>query len=336
VSKSRRSTGRPASRRTQPRAEPAAKPADKQSAKPATNQATATLDRETRDQLEADRDFLLKSLDDLELEHESGGIDNESYAELRDDYTARAAAAIRALRDGVDARPPKPRAPMKRRVAIIAGVLAVAIVAGGALAAALGARLPGQTITGNSQPSSSGAASGSGLTKAQKQQLKTEIITLQTQVNASPDDYDLRLNLADAYARNADLNNAIKQWDAAISIDPNRPEAQALLGRALYLVSEQVSDKQSQAQLVGEAMQAFDKAIQAGPDYADAYYYRGIVNAALQQYAAAQADFQTYIVKAPNGEWSDNAHTLLAQVTTALQSPSTTVPTTTKPPAKKK
>jgi cytochrome c-type biogenesis protein CcmH/NrfG len=292
------------------------------------------LDPEQRAQLETDRDFLLKSLDDLELEHESGGIDDESYEELRDDYTARAAAAIRALRDGVDARPEPERAPVKRRVLIIAGVLVFAVAAGVALAAALGARLPGQTITGNSQASSS--RSSSGLTKAQQKQLKQEITQLQNQVNASPNDYDLRLNLADAYARNGDLNNAIKQWDAAITIDPNRPEAQALLGRALYLVSEQVTDKASQQQLIGEAMQAFDTAIEVGPDYADSYYYRGIVTDALKDYSSAQADFQTYIVKDPNGQWADNARQLLAQVTEALQTPSTTVPATTTPPAKKK
>ena len=56
--------------------------------------------------------FLMKSLDDLELEKESGGIDDESYAALHDDYTARLAAALRSLRDDVDVapKPPTPRA----------------------------------------------------------------------------------------------------------------------------------------------------------------------------------------------------------------------------------
>ena len=67
------------------------------------------LDRDSRGHLEEERDFLLQSLDDLELEHESGGIDDDSYTELHDDYTARAAAVIRTLRDGVDARPEPPR-----------------------------------------------------------------------------------------------------------------------------------------------------------------------------------------------------------------------------------
>ena len=68
-----------------------------------------------RDDLEQERDFLLKSLDDLETEHDSGGIDNESYQQLHDDYTARATATIHALRDGVDARP----APRRRPRAVV-------------------------------------------------------------------------------------------------------------------------------------------------------------------------------------------------------------------------
>jgi len=67
--------------------------------------ATDTHEQEERERLEAERDFLLRSLDDLEGERAAGGIDDESYSRLHDDYTARAAAAIRALRDGVDARP---------------------------------------------------------------------------------------------------------------------------------------------------------------------------------------------------------------------------------------
>ena len=68
------------------------------------------LDPDDRGELERERDFLLKSLDDLETERAAGNIDDASYTELHDDYTARAAAAIRALRDGVDARPSPPPA----------------------------------------------------------------------------------------------------------------------------------------------------------------------------------------------------------------------------------
>ena len=73
--------------------------------------------------LEQERDFLLQSLDDLEAERAAGTIDEESYTELHDDYTARAAATLRALRDGVDARPARPPVPAARRVLVIGGLV---------------------------------------------------------------------------------------------------------------------------------------------------------------------------------------------------------------------
>jgi cytochrome c-type biogenesis protein CcmH/NrfG len=269
----------------------------------------------TQEELEQERDFLMKSLDDLELEHASGGIDDESYDALHDDYTARAAATIRALRDGVDARPePAPASSPKRRVAIVAVVVVVAVGAGVALATALGARLPGQTSSGNEQ---------SDLVTA----VGRRIESLQNQVNASPDDYDLRLELADAYARNNDLPTAIEQWDAAVTIDPNRPEGHAQLGRALYLVSEQVPSKNAQAQLIAQARAALNQAILVGPDYPDSFFFRGVLLAATGELDAAQADLQTYLASTPSGTWSDSARAALADVTSELeQNPSATVP----------
>ncbi|MFI5046888.1 MAG: tetratricopeptide repeat protein [Acidimicrobiia bacterium] len=271
----------------------------------------------TREELEAEREFLMKSLDDLDLERESGGIDDESYDALHDDYTARAAATIRALRDGVDARPARAKAPpAKRRVAVVSLIVVFAIVAGAALANAVGVRLPGQTSSGNTPTNAADAAA-----------VGRRITALQKQVNASPNDYGLRLALADAYANNNDLPTAIKQWDAAITIDPNRPEGHAQLGRALYIVSEQLPDKNAQAQYVAQARAAFDKAIQVDPTYADTYFFRAVLlAAALGDFASAQADLQTYLSRSPSGTWRAQAVDLLAQVTKALASPSTTVP----------
>jgi tetratricopeptide (TPR) repeat protein len=271
-----------------------------------------------RDDLEQERDFLLKSLDDLETEHDSGGIDNESYEQLHDDYTARAAATIRALRDGVDARPPRaPAPPGRRRVVIISAVVVFALVAGVALAGGLGARLPGQTSSGNSQSAAQTATA---------KRLARAIKTLEAKVNASPDDYDARLALSHAYEAVGDLRNALAQSDAAISIDQNRPEANANAGRLLYIASESIKNKKTKLQFVTEASSEFNTAIEKGPEYADAYYFRSILEFATAQLDRAQADLQTYLVKAPSGPYAADATDLLAQVTKALQSTSTTVP----------
>ncbi|MEO7837244.1 MAG: hypothetical protein ABIS21_06340, partial [Acidimicrobiales bacterium] len=48
-------------------------------------------------ELEEERDFLLRSLQDLEREQEAGDLDEADYRSLRDSYTARAAAVLRAI-----------------------------------------------------------------------------------------------------------------------------------------------------------------------------------------------------------------------------------------------
>ena len=55
------------------------------------------LDPDALAALEDQRDFLLRSLDDLERERAAGDVDERDYETLKDDYTARAARTIRAI-----------------------------------------------------------------------------------------------------------------------------------------------------------------------------------------------------------------------------------------------
>ena len=171
------------------------------------------------------------------------------------------------------------------------------------MAYAVGARLPGQTGSGNSQAAPSTTnATGAALAK--------KIDGLQTKVNASPDDYDLRLQLSQAYEENGDLQNALKQSDAAITIDATRPQGHANSARLIYLVSEAASDTSQKNQLIAQALAGFNQAITVGPDYPDPYYFRAVLYwQALRDNARAQADLQTYLVKAPDGTWADERAT---------------------------
>ena len=111
------------------------------------------VDVDERARLEEERDFLLTSLRDLELEREAGDIDELDHARLRDDYTARAAAVLRALEDHDVAPMVKVEEARKRRdprfVALVsAGVLAVAVLAGVLVARSAGERVAGLPLTG--------------------------------------------------------------------------------------------------------------------------------------------------------------------------------------------
>lgn len=266
----------------------------------------------TRQELEAERDFLLRSLDDLEAERAAGGIDDASYQALHDDYTARAAAVIRALRDGVDARPVAPKVPWTKRLLIIGAIVAVAAGAGVALASSLGSRLPGQTSSGNT-----------GTQPPRQNSVESRRKELEAQVKAHPDDVGSRLLLARFLEADNDIPGALEQYDAIIGIDPNNPQAYAHSGRLLYIAAQAAPDQA--AELVDRSKARLDKAIELDPEFADARYFRAIVLAnEFGDFAGAQNDLQRYLVLNPNGEFADQARQLLADVTRALEPNTTT------------
>lgn len=103
-------------------------------------------DHEARVALEEERDFLLRSLDDLEREYAAGDVDEHDYRTLKNDYTVRAAAVLRSIEadepdpaDVTDAAA-TPRAPRGRRLATVVGVVAVAVLAGVLVAQSSGRR----------------------------------------------------------------------------------------------------------------------------------------------------------------------------------------------------
>jgi tetratricopeptide (TPR) repeat protein len=101
--------------------------------------------------LEDQRDFLLRSLDDLEREREAGDVDEADYETLKDDYTARAARTIRAIeahRSRTARTGPGRRRSWRRLVTTVAGVAAFAVLAGVLVAQASGRREADDPLTG--------------------------------------------------------------------------------------------------------------------------------------------------------------------------------------------
>ncbi len=111
------------------------------------------LDPDALAVLEEERDFLLRSLRDLEREYEAGDVDEDDYQTLRDDYTHRAAQVIAAIDQRNLARAASRPAPKRSRTALtIAGVLAFALLAGFGVARAAGIRTSSDGLTGDVRP----------------------------------------------------------------------------------------------------------------------------------------------------------------------------------------
>jgi cytochrome c-type biogenesis protein CcmH/NrfG len=268
-------------------------------------------DVETRARLEEERDFLLRSLDDLDAERAAGGIDEESYAALHDDYTARAAAVIRTLRDGIDARPDVPSIAWGRRALVIGAIALFAIGSAVALAAALGGRGQGETSSGNTGTTPRSTDTGN----PQEQ--------LEAALERDPTDVGNRLLLARYLEEDDDLTGALEQYDEVIRLDPTNVEAFAQSGRVLYLAAA-AAPEQAET-LVDEAKARLDRSVEIDPEYPDARFFRAIILAnEFQDFAAAQSDLQRYLVLAPEGLFVDQARQLLAEVTAALEPRTTT------------
>lgn len=193
-------------------------------------------------ELEEERRFLLRSLADLEREHAAGDVDDVDYAELRDGYTVRAAAALREIEEGRAALAPKPPANWPRRILVLVATLALIGVVGWVLAETNSQRLPGQTATGLDP-------------RDQRQQLLAEARVVQQQDwEAAAELYDQVLadwpddvealtyrgwTTALAATDAAAVTGALDDLTRAIELDPAYPDPWCFRGIITYRFLEQ-------------------------------------------------------------------------------------------------
>ncbi|MGI9033617.1 MAG: tetratricopeptide repeat protein [Acidimicrobiales bacterium] len=222
--------------------------------------------------LEEERDFLLGSLRDLDRERDAGDLDDADYRSLHDDYTARAAAVLRALdaarrlvSDPFAHQPPRtpssanvearhPGASQRGMVITVAVLLIVAVGAGIAVATLSGERVGGMNMSGTT-------TSATARHTAKAQQLEGQ-------------------------GRAAD---ALKEYDAAISADPSNVVALTYRGWLL-----------ARAGLTDRAMTSLDKAIATNPAYPDAHFFRGMVlYEAKNDPAGAVTELEAYLASRP-------------------------------------
>ena len=252
--------------------------------------------------LESERDFLLRSIKDLETEREAGNLDDQRYQELKDDYTARAAAVLRSIEEGRSAAVAPPPVPRKRKLLTGGAVLAFILVAALALAAAAGRRQDGQTVTGNAQ---SGEAQSAGARRA----------ALEQQVKDHPDDPAAHLVYARYLLEVQDWTEAVKQYLTAAKLDPKNPEANAYAGWMLFQVaSSPNAEPTTKGELTSGALDKLDAAVAASDTYADAFFFRGMVKfRGAGDPKGAIPDFERFLALVPTGPLNENVKAVLEQ-----------------------
>lgn len=191
-----------------------------------------------------ERDFLLRSLDDLERERASGDIAEDDYRELHGHYTARAAGVLRALAEPEDDGEPSfddadydegeefaPRSRWRRAGIVVIALVLVAAMAGWTVAATFGERLPGEASSGTIE-----------LTSADQ------------------------LARARQLLEQGDAVEALKAFDSVLAEDPQNPEALAYRGWLLRL-----------AGMPDRGLEYIERAIASDPTYPDARFFRGMI-----------------------------------------------------------
>lgn len=208
-----------------------------------TRPRARALDPDALAALEEQRDFLLRSLDDLEREHDAGDVDEIDYLALKDDYTARAASTIRAVEDGkASFASARSRRHPARTLAVASVVVLVAVLTGVVMAQASGRRSGSDSLTGD--------------------------------IDAS-----VRSQVRDCIAEETTAEDPIavlECYDEVLQLDPDNVQALTYRGWFLARTAFQAGDQG--AELLDSAAALLDEAIDTDPGFADAHVFRAVIH----------------------------------------------------------
>lgn len=257
--------------------------------------ARNTYDLDRLAHLEDELAFALRSLDDLEAEHASGQVSDETYQRLHASYTVRAADAARSRRQLAKRKPEV--APRSRRTWLVIAVALVVVIGVVGVALGLGshARQPGATITGDSAGDSagdSGAASTGAAADVARQQAGLDAQAEQRLVKG-------------------DLAGALRSYISALKVNPRDIEALSYAGWLSFLAGG--GHRQS--------VQLLRTAVRTDPSYPDAHAFLGIVLLrSHREPDLARAQLRTYLRLVPSGQMSGQVRRVL-QVAAGSPSP---------------
>lgn len=206
---------------------------------------TSRVDLDELATLEAERSFLLRSLRDLEAEHDAGDVEDDDYVTLRDGYTKRAADVLRQIDAGKASLPPKPPVRWGRRVGIGAALVAATAGIGWLVADRSSQRLPGQEITGG-------------------------------QAIAERDDVSALMAEARQLFGAGINSEAADRYQRVLDLEPENVVAKTYLAWLLYL-NTLGQDDEVRVVAVEAAKGQLTEATELDPDYADPHCFLGVI-----------------------------------------------------------
>lgn len=152
---------------------------------------------------------------------------------------------------------------------------------------------------------------------------------LQKAIALKPANAKYHMALGDAYDHSGKPDEATAEYTTVAQMDPTQAAmAYFKIGAVWTNASTRVTDDATRKKDLENANTAFDKAIATNPDFADAYYQKGINLIGQATYTkdgkiiavpgTAEA-FQKYLELAPTGPYAEQAKQLLAGLGTQVQ-----------------
>ncbi len=240
----------------------------------------------TRHELEDERTFLLRSLEDLDREHDAGDLSDEDHVLLRDGYIARAADVLRSLDAGApsavvatdgpgsglrrhdpasrSAATGTPHRRRRRRILVAAAVVVGIGCVVWAVASHVSTRLPGESATGS-------------VTLTGSQQT------------------DRTLAQAETLESQGDVVEALGLYEAVLRRDPTQEQALAEVGWLEYEAGAQ--GKKASLLSLGERQEQEAERADAG-DFAP-HLYLGSMLLAQGDPTAAVAQYRQFLADRP-------------------------------------
>ena len=232
----------------------------------------------------SERDFLERSLADLELERAAGDLSDEDYADLKARYESKLAATATPTGAGtvtLESRDRDQKRGSGRRSLVVTLVVVLVVGVGGGLAVARwsGARQPGDNISGS------------------------------TVSNHGQD-----LAKAATLAGDGKILDALKIYDRVLKEDPKDVRALTYKGWLL----RNVGVENGQTELAAQGREYLEQANDIDPKFSEAWFFRGIVYLRDDNdpERAAQA-LKLALANDPIPEVATAARGLLAQISQA-------------------
>lgn len=230
------------------------------------------IDPENLAPLEEERDFLLRSIVDLDREHDRGDVAEADYLALRDDYTARAAEVIRSIESGHTGGPDERPTRSWGRILLVAIVVAAVGIGAGLMVA----RSSGTRMADTSDPTIAGGP-------------RSEVADLLARAREQTGEAQKQLQAGSGDAAVEAYKQAIRAYDDALKIEPTNVDALTYRGWLLHNLAVQTSGPTA-SELDAQAMGWLDRAVQTDPGFPDARIFRAILLDAAGRPRDAMAD----------------------------------------------